>query len=350
MIDISVLLLFHARPDHFAKVWAEVRKAQPARLFLYQDGPRMTSADGQPVTDPCQSKDWQGIMECRQLVADENIDWQCEVHRLYQDRNYGCDPSGFMSHRWAFAQTDKCMVLEDDVVPSQSFFRFCKEMLDRYENDSRVTMVAGFNTDERTKDAPEGADYFFTRAFSIWGWASWARVVNDWDGEYGFVHDEKTFETLKEKVALYHQRADMPQMCQDHAASGKQYFESIFWSHMLLNDGMAVMPRVNMINNVGLDSGTHYSAQLELLPRRLRRQFTMGRHEIEFPLRHPSQVSEHPAYQRRFYLMNAWNNPWRKVQYSIEELCLNLLHGNFSNITKALGNRIRKTLGMKKHS
>lgn len=37
LVDISVLLLFHARPDHFGKVWAEVRKARPKRLFLFQD-------------------------------------------------------------------------------------------------------------------------------------------------------------------------------------------------------------------------------------------------------------------------------------------------------------------------
>ncbi|MBQ0048982.1 MAG: hemolysin activation protein [Bacteroidales bacterium] len=348
-LDISVLLLFFSRPDHFGRVWEEVKKARPARLFLYQDGPRMVDADGRQVATAQQSKDWQGIMECRSMVADEQIDWPCEVHRLYQERNYGCDPSGFMSHRWAFAQTDKCIVLEDDVVPSQSFFRFCKEMLDRYEHDRRVTMVAGFNTDEQTTDVPDGADYFFTRAFSIWGWASWARVVNEWDGEYGFVHDKQTFDTLCNKVAKYRQRADMPQMCQDHAASGKHYFESIFWSYMLLNDGLAVMPRVNMINNVGLDGGTHYSAQLNLLPHRLRRQFTMGRHELDFPLHHPSEVGELTAYQKRYYLMNAWNNPWRKVQYSVEELWLNLRSGKMKKIGQALKSRLLKTLGRKKH-
>lgn len=31
-VDISVLLLFHARPDNFRHVWAEVCKARPARL------------------------------------------------------------------------------------------------------------------------------------------------------------------------------------------------------------------------------------------------------------------------------------------------------------------------------
>lgn len=344
--DISVLLLFHARADHFSKVWEEVRKARPARLFLYQDGPRMMAADGSTISDVTKSKDWQGIQKCRELVRDEMIDWQCEVHRLYQEKNFGCDPSGFMSQRWAFSLTEKCMVLEDDVVPSQSFFPFCKEMLDRYEDDERITMIAGFNVSKPSHgdDAGNGgASYFFTRAFSIWGWASWARVVNNWDGDYGFVKDPQQFAQLQDKVRQYGQRKDMPAFAKGHAESGIPHFETIFWSYMLLHDGLAIMPARNQINNIGLDGGTHYSTQLDLQPKRLRWQFIMPRYELSFPLDHPTEVKEFAEYQRQYYLMNAWNNPCRKVQYSLEELWLNLRHGNIRHIVVSIKNRIRKT-------
>ena len=42
-------------------------------------------------------------------------------------------PETMEAQKWAFSIVDKCIVLEDDDVPSQSFFPFCKEMLDRYE-------------------------------------------------------------------------------------------------------------------------------------------------------------------------------------------------------------------------
>ena len=38
--DVAVLILFFNRPDHLQKVFDEVRKAQPSKLFLYQGGPR----------------------------------------------------------------------------------------------------------------------------------------------------------------------------------------------------------------------------------------------------------------------------------------------------------------------
>ena len=331
-------MLFHARADHFSQVWAEVKKARPSRLFLYQDGPRENS------------NDMEGIMACRELVKDENIDWQCEVHRLYQDKNYGCDPSGFMSHRWAFSQTDKCIVLEDDVVPSQNFFPFCKELLDKYENDEHITMISGFMTEEETlrhaiTPAGEQPSYFFSRAFSIWGWASWARVVNNWDPSYNFVKDSEQFALLSTKAKQYKQREGMLPLCQQHAAAGKEYFETIFWAYMMLHDGLAIFPSVNLINNIGLEGGTHYSTQLKLIPSRLRKQFTMQRKELTFPLVHPTTIVEAPEYQRLWYLRNAWNNPCRKVLYSLEELWLNLKTGNIKNIINSIANRIKKTIG-----
>ena len=334
LVDVSVLMLFFNRPDSFRRVFEQVRLARPARLFLYQDGPR-------------DERDLPGIEACRQIIADENIDWECEVHRLYQERNYGCDPSGYLSHTWAFSLTDKCIVLEDDVVPSLSFFPFCKEMLDRYENDERITMIAGFNVDEETPDVAE--DYFFTSVFSIWGWASWRRVVSQWQGDYAFMDDPQAMRQLTAVVKERRFRSDFIQMCHDHRASGKQYFESIFWSCMLLNNGLAIMPRANLITNIGATAdSTHYSA-LRTMPHGLRRIFTMQRHELQFPLRHPRYVIEHVAYKHRLYRVNAWGHPCVKVVRSLEELLLNLRYGNFRHIYRSILRRINKWLGRDRH-
>lgn len=332
-IDIAVLIIFFNRPETFRLVFAEVKKARPSRLFLYQDGARG-------------ERDIAGITECRKIA--EDIDWECEVQKMYQKRNYGCDPSGFIAHRWAFSLSDKCIVLEDDVVPSQSFFPFCKNMLDRYEHDERITMIAGFNTDEVSTDVPY--DYFFTSVFSIWGWASWRRVVEQWDGNYSFISDTYNMKLLENLIRQRRYRPDMIKMFKDHAQSGKEYFETIFWAAMIFNSGLAVMPTKNMINNVGLTTdSTHYSATLETMPRRLQRIFTMKRHETDFPLRHPRYVIEDVGYKERLYLINAWGHPWRKIQYSMEELAANLYQGNIKIIATSLRRRIRKWMGRDRH-
>lgn len=334
--DITVLLLFFNRSDTFAQVFEAVREARPSRLLLYQDGPRG-------------ERDLPGIEACRRIAADDRIDWQCEVHRLYQEKNYGCDPSEYISQKWAFSIADKCMVLEDDDVPAQSFFPFCKEMLDRYEHDERVTMISGFNIDEVTPDCPD--DYFFTSTFAIWGWASWRRVVDQWDGQYSFLDDQYNMGQLAALARQRQYRKDMIPMFRHHRLTGKEYYESIFWASMLLNSGLAIMPARNQINNLGLTAdSTHFTASARTTPRRLRRIFTMKRHELSFPLRHPRYVIDNVEYKERLYRVNAWGHPWTKLCYSLEELWLNLRYGQFAHIGRSAARRIRKWTGRERHA
>ena len=312
-----------------------MKKARPAKLFLYQDGARG-------------ERDVPGIEACRQIASDENIDWECEVHRSYQTKNQGCDPSEYLSQKWAFSMVDKCIVLEDDDVPSQSFFPFCKEMLDRYEHDERIAMIAGFNEDEITPDCEDS--YFFTSIFAIWGWASWRRVVDKWEGDYAFLRDKQAMLRLQSLVKQRGYRKDFIPMCRDHVHSGKEFYESIFWASMLLNSSLAIMPSRNLINNLGLSAdSTHFAGSMKTTPKAYRRIFTMKRHELEFPLKHPKYVVENIDFKERLYKTNAWGHPLIKMSRSLEELFLNLRYGNFSGIFKAMGRRWRKMLGSDKH-
>ena len=378
LVDISVLILFFNRPQQLSQVFEQVRKARPSRLFLYQDGPRS-------------EKDMPGIMACREVVS--QVDWECQVETLYQEKNSGCDPSNYFSHKWAFSKVDKCVVLEDDSVPAVSFFAFCKEMLDRYEHDERITMVCGFNIEEETPDV-EG-DYFFTTNFSIWGWASWRRVVDKWDEHYAWLDDPTSVKQLEELIRERGYRDDFMPMCRqhrEHARQGRPYYETIFWSHMLLSNGLAIVPRKNMINNLGATAdSTHFGGSLQTMPRGYRRIFTMQRFELPFGvkseelrvkseevgvkseerrvknnsnhsagecnsdsslftlhsslLHHPPYVVEHVAYRHRAYRIMGWMNPKVKVGRSFEELCLNLRYGNFRFILASVRRRIKKWMG-----
>ena len=325
MTDVSVLILFFNRPEMLNGLFQEIRKAQPTRLFLYQDGAR-------------NEKDRPGIEACRKVV--ENIDWPCEVHRLYQEKNYGCDPSNFMAQKWAFSITDKCIIFEDDDIPAQSFFPFCKEMLDRYENDERVGMIAGFNPDERTTDIGDDS-YFFTTNFSIWGWASWRRVIDRWEENYDFLNRPTAIEKIKALTRERQLRKDFLPMCFAHRDSGKAFYETIFHACLLLNSQLAIIPKYNQISNMGVtNDSTHFAGSVQTLPKGYRRIFTMGRHELEFPLHHPADVCDHVAYRKRIYRIMAWGHPWVKMYRSMEELYINLRHGQWGRITSAFTGRL----------
>jgi hypothetical protein len=190
--------------------------------------------------------------------------------------------------------------------------------------------------------------YFFTSAFSIWGWASWRRVVEQWDEKYRFLDDAFSMQQLDALIRQRGYRKEFIKMCHDHRDSGEPQFESIFWATMLFNSGLAVMPSKNMINNVGASAdSTHYSAY-KTMPRRLKQLFSMPRYDIDFPLHHPRYVIEEVGYWKRMYKANGWGYPLTKVSRSLEELWLNLRYGNWAFIFKSIGRRLRIWTGKEK--
>lgn len=326
LVDVAVLLIFFNRPDTVKQVFEKIKLARPSKLFLYQDGAR-----------PSNQRDIQGIQECRTIV--DEINWNCEVHTLFQDKNYGCDPSEYLAQKWAFSYVDKCIVLEDDDVPSVSFFRFCKELLDKYENDTRIMMISGLNHEEITEDVR--ADYFFTRNCSIWGWATWKRVIDQWDSKYSFLDNEEDLKRFKAIIEHEKLLPNFEKICENHRNTGREHYETILISNIWNNNGLCIVPQKNMIHNIGLTGdATHYGGSIESVPKSMRKLFTMGTYEIEENLCHPKYICEHVEYKNRVYKMMAWRHPILKISRYIGLVFELIFHGKFIDVIKLLREKL----------
>lgn len=276
-IDVPVLLIFFNRPFVFSKVFEKVREARPSTLFLYQDGKR----EGNQF-------DEENIAKCREIAS--NIDWNCKVYTKYQDINYGCDPSEYIAQKWAFSIVDKCIILEDDDVPDVSFFEFCKQMLDKYENDTRICRISGMNHLGISENRHES--YFFTTSGAIWGWASWRRVIDQWDSKYSFLDSKTDLALLKDYCKSIHVNyRQVLKTCRMHKSMRKEYYESIFYSNRLFSSGLTIVPKKNLISNFGLTSdSTHATSNIQRLPKGIHRVFEMKTYPMEFPMVHPKYV------------------------------------------------------------
>lgn len=283
LIDTNVLIIFFVRDDVLKKTFESVRKARPRRLLLWQDGARKDRPD-----------DLKGIERCRNIV--ENIDWDCEVYRNYQTQNLGCDPSTFLSHKWAFSIVDKCIILEDDCVPTQSFYTFCKELLDKYENDTRVSRICGYNNEEKTDYCPY--DYFFTQGGSVWGWATWKRVADLWDESYSFASNEYEMKMLEKIIDSDY--TSMHKKLIRHISLGRAFWETINTYQRLLNHQLVIVPSKNMINNIGAtENSTHANADPNVLSKHANRLLHMPAYDIDFPILHPKYIVSDISYYDR---------------------------------------------------
>ena len=308
-IDVAVLLIFFKRDEQFSKTFEAVKKVKPRTLLLWQDGPRENS------------NDMEGIFRCRKIA--ENIDWECNVYRCYNEKNYGCDPSTFYSHKWAFSIVDKCIVLEDDFVANESFFRFCKELLDKYEDDERVNHICGMNVLGKYENYPY--DYLFGYTGTN-AWASWKRVVDGWSEEYAYLTDKRSIDNLKK---IHGKRFDMWfKTINFHKSTGVPYWESILCFDSLLNSRLAIIASKNMVENIGMTTdSTHSDTKTEYLTKTEKRLFDIPTYELDFPLKHPPHVVPDMEYFRQLDLFFANGHPFIKAYRKCYHIIKYALHG-----------------------
>jgi hypothetical protein len=181
--DVPILFLIFNRPDTTARVFEKIREIKPQRLFIAADGPRPTK-EGE--REKCQ--------EVRDLVM-KNIDWPCEVKTLFRDQNLGCGRAVSGGISWFFDQVDEGIILEDDTLPANSFFDFCKTLLEKYRNESVVKMIGGSNYSNREIQCK--STYYFTAFPHIWGWATWKRTWQEYDFRLENIRDDEVRDLLK---------------------------------------------------------------------------------------------------------------------------------------------------------
>jgi len=87
------------------------------------------------------------------------------------EKNYGCQKAVLSALDWFFLIEKKGIILEDDILPGNDFFRFCNELLVKYRNNKKIFSISGFNP--LNKNLNIDGDYFHSKFFMCWGWATW---------------------------------------------------------------------------------------------------------------------------------------------------------------------------------
>lgn len=142
--NTAILLILFNRVNTTQKVFERIREVRPKRLYLAADGPR-------------HKLECKACEEARLVVS--AVDWDCEVYRLYQEQNLGCDTHCYRAISWFFEREPEGIVLEDDCLPSTSFFGFCSTLLAYYRKDERIGHIAGSNYQFGDKRG-DGSYYF----------------------------------------------------------------------------------------------------------------------------------------------------------------------------------------------
>jgi hypothetical protein len=282
-----VLLLLFNRPYVTTIVVEALRQAKPQRLYVAADGPRKGN---QEDIEKCE--------QVRQIAT--AIDWDCKVKTLFREENLGCKKAVSEGIDWFFEHETEGIILEDDCLPDQTFFKYCQELLEYYRHDNRIMVISGDNFQFGRKCGE--FSYYFSRYNHCWGWASWRRAWKFYDVNmklWPYIRDNGYLVDIlgsKKSAQYWKKQFEM-------GYNGKIDSWDYMWTFSCwCQNGLSILPNINLVSNIGYgDDGTHTKRGSKLA--------NMKSEEIEFPIKHPPFIIRNQAadnFSEKYLFSGTW--------------------------------------------
>lgn len=245
-LTTPVLLLAFNRPEQTRRVFDVIKSIQPQKLYVAVDAPR----EGRP-------DDVEKSNAVKKIVQD--VDWPCETHYLFQEKNLGCSLSGVTAWNWIFQTEDRMIFIEDDGLATKSAFFFIQEMLERYKDDKKVAYVGAVNHKLQFGDK----SYFFSRyPDSTYFMGTWKRVQDLYDYDLTTYKDARGTESFKKAFWGRVEWLVLNQRFRGYIRSVKKHRRNNTYDVQMLYlayryNMYSIYPNINMISNIGTESGAN---------------------------------------------------------------------------------------------
>ncbi len=236
-----VVLFAYRRHRQLERTLRCLQDAGAQRLYVFADG----AADAGAEAD---------VARVRTLIRE--IDW-AEVELAESERNIGLSASIRAGLDRVFETHETAIVIEDDIHVAPEFLAYAEAALAHYAGEPRVAGVTGLRLPfDRGPLERYHYDVFFSPRFSSWGWATWRERWRE------FVFDPAV---LRERMAgsagfrPWTAGVDMPGMIHDAIVTESLggAWDVVCATNMLLAGSGFVTPVWNMVENGGLEEGTH---------------------------------------------------------------------------------------------
>jgi len=268
--NVPILLIAFNRPNITQKVFNEIKKIEPKQLFFSVDGPRETKFGEDKLCEV--TKD---------II--KQVNWKCEVKTLFHENNLGCGIAPMQAISWFFENVEEGIILEDDCIPTQSFFRYTQELLEDYRNNERIMVISGNNFQFGQKRGE--ASYYFSIYPHTWGWATWKRAWKHFDFAIEGLPEFKTNNNIQN---IFKDKSVQKYWLEifDKVYGGKR---SDIWDYQWLyavwsNNGLAIIPNVNLVSNEGFGPEATHTKKPDKKISGLKTE------DIHFPLIHPETI------------------------------------------------------------
>jgi len=125
---VPIIVFAYARPEHLAQTLKGLRANRVPLIYAFGDGPRTPEKAEQ-------------VASVREILR--AVDW-CDLKLIERNENLGLAQSIMTGVSSVLDEHESVIVLEDDCVPLDGFYKFMVQSLNRYHQDGRVGCISGY--------------------------------------------------------------------------------------------------------------------------------------------------------------------------------------------------------------
>lgn len=238
--EIPIFIPIYNRSDHLVELLTILKKIKPKIIYFCCDGPK-------------NKNDKELVYETRNFIISNQI--SKKVKYKFLKYNHGCKDAVIKGINWFFDNEKQGIILEDDCIPSLSFFYFCKENLRYHKKNKKIMNIGGLNLLNEIFNKNfinDNKSYFFTSSPMIWGWATWKdrwslidvkmknykKIIKNEELIKKLYHDSKTAKFYLERLK--------------EVKEGRDSSWAYIWDFTLrINSGLNITPKKNLVKNIG---------------------------------------------------------------------------------------------------
>ena len=234
--DFAVLIIAYRRKENIKKILEICEYNEVSEIFIALDG----------VKQGCNSG-LRDNLEIRKIVDDFEKKYTGNIKKLYRDVNLGCAASVMSACDWAFLLTDNLVVLEDDCIPTNDFFKFSNLTLVEMRANSKIWLSCG------TQFAPKNLvsnSWMLSRYALTWGWCT---NRTNWNQISVAIKKNMKLKVDYSNSMRLHETVYWNEGSRRAHEGWTDVWDTILVKQMLMNSKFAVLPDVSLVTNTGDD-------------------------------------------------------------------------------------------------
>ena len=241
MAFAPIVIFTYCRPEHTRRTVKSLLMnphAGESDLIVYSDAART-------------SEKQQAVDAVRAYLA--TITGFRSVTIKLRPENYGLAQSIIQGVTEVLQQSDRIIVLEDDMVTSPHFLTYMNEALERYADDERVASIHAY---VYPVDQPLPEAFFLTGA-DCWGWATWRRGWECYNPDGQHLLDQLKHRNL---IRAFDFNGAYPysKMLKSQIKGKNDSWAIRWYASAFLAGKLTLYPGRSLVQNIGNDdSGTH---------------------------------------------------------------------------------------------